>query len=273
MNDLRAVAEAAARAGGAVLLEHAGRITGLRTKSGAPDMVTAADVASGVAIARVIKQLLPNARFVVEEPEVYELAGVARGTLDDHEVWVVDPLDGTTSFVHAYPCWSVSVACLRDSVPVVGAVFNVPADEMVTADRGGGATLNGVPLTCEGATTLERALLGTGFPYDRGAPLDRQLRILERLLRPAHDIRRDGSAAVDLCNVAINRTDGFWETALQPWDMAAGVLIVEESGGTVTDLLGAPWTTATRDVVAANTALHAIMLAAIGEVDGRQRAL
>lgn len=267
MSELRALAEAAARAGAAVLLEHAGNITELRTKSGATDLVSAADVASGVAIARTIANGMSGARFVIEEPEVYERAGVTAGSLGDDLVWVIDPLDGTTSFVHSYPCWSVSIACLEKGQPIVGVVYNVPADEMVSASLGAGATLNGHALSCAGSPTLEGALLGTGFPYDRGAGLDRQLRLLERLLRPAHDIRRDGSAAVDLCHVAIGRTDGFWETSLRPWDMAAGVLVVQESGGVVSDFQGRPWTTATCDVVAANAALHAVLLEAIAEVD------
>ena len=184
---------------------------------------------------------------------------------------VIDPLDGTTSFVHGYPCWSVSVGCLEAGRPVAGAVFNVPADEMVSAACGRGATLDGAELTCTGAVRHDEALLGTGFPYDRGAPLDRQLRLFERLLRPAHDIRRDGSAAVDLCNVAIGRTDGFWEIDLKPWDMAAGVLVVEESGGRVTDFAGRRWTSETRDVVAANPTLHAALLEVITTVERRDR--
>lgn len=267
MADLRTIAESAARVGGAVLREHAGRITGLRTKSGSADMVSAADVASGVAVVSAIAEQLPEAHFVVEEPEVYALAGVTPGTLGDDEVWVIDPLDGTTSFVHSYPCWSVSVACLRAGRPVAAAIYNVPANEMVTAALGEGASLDGAPLTCHGADTLERALLCTGFPYDRGEPFTRQVRLLEALVRPAHDVRRDGSAAVDLCHVAAGRVDAFWETALQPWDMAAGVLIVEEAGGLVTDFGGNPWTVVTRDVVAANLALHAVLLEALRRAD------
>ena len=268
MLDLRRIAESAARAGGAVLAAHAGHVTGIRTKGSVVDMVTEADVASGVSVVRAIAAADGSARFVVEEPEVYDLAGVTHGALDDPEVWVIDPLDGTTSFIHGYPCYSVSVACLHEGVPVAGAVYNVPRDEMASASLGGGAFLDGVRLTCEGATEMSSALITTGFPYDRGAPLDRQLRIFAEVLRPAHDVRRDGSAAIDLCNVAIGRTDGFWETALKPWDMAAGVLIATESGAMVTDLLGAPWTTATCDVLAANAQLHATLLEIISRAEG-----
>lgn len=267
MSELREIAESAGRAGARVLLEHAGRITGLTTKSASADLVSAADVASGVAVTRAIAEARPNSRFVVEEPQVYELADVQRGDLDDPEVWVIDPLDGTTSFVHTYPCWSVSVACLRSGRPIAGAVYNVPADEMVSAETGEGATCDGSPLRISGSPTLERALLATGFPYDRGLPLERQLRLLRRLLTPAHDIRRDGSAAVDLCHIALGRVDGYWELNLQPWDFAAGILVVEEAGGVVTDFTGAPWSVRTRDVIAANPELHAVLLRAIREVE------
>lgn len=264
---LIATAEGAARAGAAVLKEHAGSITELRTKSASADMVSAADVGAGVAIARALAGVVPGAGFVVEEPEVYDLAGVDRGDPADAAVWVIDPLDGTTSFVHGYPCWSVSIGLVRHGRPSLGVVYNVPANEMICAAEGAGATLNGAPLRISGSPTLERALLATGFPYDRGAAWDRQIRLLERLVRPAHDVRRDGSAAVDLCNVACNRVDGFWETNLQVWDMAAAALIVLESGGLVTGFDGEPWSAHSRDVIAANPALHAVMLAAIREVD------
>ncbi len=268
MSDLRRIAEASARAGADVLRRHIGRVTELRTKTANADMVSAADVASGVAVVQAVVKALPSARFVVEEEEVYGLAGAVSGDLWDPEVWVIDPLDGTTSFVHTYPCWSVSVACLRHGRPVAGAVYNVPADEMASAERGAGATLNGTPIRCTDTETLQRALLATGFPYDRGAPLTRQLALLQRLLPPSHDIRRDGSAAVDLCHVAAGRVDGYWELDLQPWDFAAGVLIVEEAGGVVTGFDGAAWTPTTRDVIAANPTLHAVLLEAVRHVEG-----
>lgn len=267
--DLMEIAQTAARQAGAVLRGHAGHVTGVRTKSGSADLVSAADVASGVEMVRRIAERLPEPRFMIEEDEVHEITGASRGSLDDAEVWVVDPLDGTTSFVHGYPCYSVSVACLRDGQPVAGAVYNVPADEMVCAATGEGAWRDGDRISCSGAASIEGALLATGFPYDRAAPLDRQLRILERMLRAAHDIRRDGSAAIDLCHVATGRVDGFWETALKPWDMAAGVLIVTEAGGLATDSDGRPWSVRTSDIIAANPALHPHLLAAIRSVDTR----
>jgi myo-inositol-1(or 4)-monophosphatase len=231
------------------------------------DFVSEADISAGVAAVRVIAQLDPHARFVIEEPEVYALAEVVAGNLDDPGVWVIDPLDGTTSFLHGYPTYSVSVAYLEHGIPQAGAVHNVPSNEVVSASVGAGARRNEDPIAPTRIETIEQALLITGFPYDRGATLDRQLAIFSGLVRDAHGIRRDGSAAIDCCHIACGRADAFWELGLQPWDTAAGVVILEESGALVTDLLGAPWTVETRDVLAASPALHAAMLARIAELD------
>jgi myo-inositol-1(or 4)-monophosphatase len=254
--DLRTLAEDAAQAGARELLRHAGHVDQVRTKTTSRDLVTAADVAAGIAVCRAIAESVEGARFIVEEPEVYARAGVARGTIDDSGVWVVDPLDGTTSFVHGYPCWGVSVAFLESGEPVAGAVLNVPAREMTSAAAGSGATTNGLPLACSNAPSLDQALLVTGFPYDRGEPLARQLRVLASVLEVIHDVRRDGSAAVDCCHVAAGRADGFWEFGLHAWDLAAGVLVLREAGALVTDPAGRPWTPHTADVVAANPQLH-----------------
>lgn len=260
---MRTVAEAA-RAGGAVLAAHHGPLKQVRTKSTRFDMVTEADVASGVAVVRSIAERFEHARFVVEEPEVCALAGVTAGALDDPEVWVVDPLDGTTSFIHCYPCYSVSVAFARDGVPVAGAVYNVPADEMTLAGLGYGAFLGDAPLRCTGVEAVEDALLITGFPYDRTTLLDRQLDVFSRLVRVAHGTRRDGSAAIDCCHVAAGRADAFWEFGLKPWDMAAGVVALREAGARVTDIAGGEWTLTAGDILTANPTLHARLLALTG---------
>ena len=261
MTDLRAIAEAAARAGGAALRTYEGAYGDVRTKSTSIDLVTAADLASGAATVAAIAERLEDARFVVEEPEVYDLVGVTPGALTDGEVWVIDPLDGTTSFVHDYPCWSVSVACLRGGHPVAGAVYNVPADELTSAAAGQGAARNGTRLSCTNTPSLHESLLITGFPYDRGSLLDRQLEVLRTFLKhPVHAIRRDGSAAIDCCHVAAGRADGFWEFGLKPWDMAAGVVILTESGAAVTGIDGEPWSAGSTGVIAANPTLHAALV-------------
>lgn len=261
--ELLQAAEAAARAGAEVVRAGAGHYESVRTKSSGADLVTEIDVASGVAAVRAIVDICPDARFVVEEPEVYGLTGATQGALDDAEVWVIDPLDGTTSFVHGYPCYSVSVACLRDGEPAVGAVLNAATGELYTAEAGGGAFLDGRAIRCTSTPDIPHALLATGFPYERTTTLDRQLRVFAQVIRIAHDIRRDGSAAVDCCETACGRVDAFWEIALRPWDMAAGVCILREAGAVVSDTAGRPWTPHTTDIVTANPTLHTEILALI----------
>lgn len=260
---LKAVREAAL-AGGRVLRERDGDLGAVRSKGWTTDFVTEADIASGLATVRSILSFDPAARIVVEEPEVCAELGIEPGSIDDPEVWVVDPLDGTTSYVHGFPCYSVAVALVRDGQPVAGAVYNAALDELCSAAVGRGATRNDNPIRCSNASAVNQALLVTGFPYDRGAPLDRQLRVLAAFLRnPVHGIRRDGSAAIDCCHVAAGRADGFWEFALKPWDMAAGVVICREAGATVTDVNGAPWSAHSESICVAGTELHPHMLEVI----------
>jgi myo-inositol-1(or 4)-monophosphatase len=252
--------QAAARAGGAVLRSMRGSFGAARRKSSRVDFVTDADIAAGVAACRAIAERIESARFIVEEPEVYRRAGVMRGELGSHDVWVIDPLDGTTSFVHGYPCYSTSVALVSGTQPCAGAVYNAALDELASALSGSGAHLDGTPLSVSRVARLEDALLATGIPYDRGRPFDMQMRVLERVARVAHDIRRDGSAAVDCCSVAARRVDGFWEFELKPWDLAAGVVILREAGAVVTGTDGRPWDVFTPGIVTAGPALHAALL-------------
>lgn len=255
------VAKTAARAGGRVLESRRGDLGEVRSKSSLTDLVTDVDVAAGLATVRAILAALPNARFVIEEEELYELAGATRGTLDDSEVWVIDPLDGTTSFVHGYPNYSVSVAVLREGTPVAGAVYNAALGEMNSAAVRLGAFRDAKRLHTQSAEKVGEALLITGFPYDRGKPLDRQLAALAAFLRaPVHGIRRDGSAALDCSHVAGGRADGYWEFGLHPWDVAAGIVILREAGAVVTDAEGAPWTPHSTSICTANPTLHAGML-------------
>ncbi len=260
-------ARRAALAGARVLESRTSDQGERRSKSSATDFVTEADIASGVAVVREIAARRSGARFVIEEDEVYDLASAPRGAVDHPEVWVIDPLDGTTSFIHGFPCYSVSVACLRAGQPVAGAVFDVARREMHSAATGHGAHRDGAPVLVSAAAALGDALLVTGFPYDRGKPLDRQLAVLAGFLRaPVHGIRRDGSAAVDCCHVASGRADGFWEYGLKPWDMAAGVVILREAGATVTDVDGRPWTAHSTSICAAGPSLQPRMLKLIAGV-------
>jgi myo-inositol-1(or 4)-monophosphatase len=272
MHDELHAARAAALAAARRIASSGRDIGSVRIKGSQTDMVTDTDIAAGVAAVDAITMFDEHATFVIEEEEVYEATGCRRGELDHGDVWVIDPLDGTTSFVHGYPSYSVSVALLRDGTPIAGAVYNVPAAEMLSAAYGLGATADGVDVRCTQAARLSDALLITGFPYDRGAPLDRQLAILGRFLRaPVHGIRRDGSAALDCCHVAAGRADGFWEFGLKPWDMAAGVVILREAGARVTGVDGETWSVGSTGIVAANPALHERMLHIVLNTDAGER--
>lgn len=265
MRDALETARLAAAAGGAVLQARVADPGTVRSKSSATDFVSEADIASGVATVRTIVERHPGACVVVEEPEVCEELGIAPGGLDDALVWVVDPLDGTTSFLHGYPCYSVSVALLADGRPVAGAVMNAASGELFSAAEGTGAWRDNQPIRCTSAHSIREALLITGFPYDRTVALDRQLAVLADFLRtPVHGIRRDGSAAIDCCHVASGRADGFWEFGLQPWDTAAGAIICSEAGATVTALDGSPWSVNAGGICVAGAQLHAAMLELIG---------
>lgn len=270
MREMLDAAVAAARAGGRVIEGSSGNLGFVRAKGSPTDVVTDVDIASGVAVVKAIKERFPEAEFLVEEDEVYALAEVECGSLEDPEVWVIDPLDGTTSFVHGYPTYSVAVAVMLNGEPVAGAVYNPAAGEMISGARGLGAWRDGVRLHVTDVDSIPEALLITGFPYDRGAVLDRQLAVLGAFLRaPVHGIRRDGSAEVDCCHVAAGRADGFWEYALKPWDMAAGVVILREAGATVTDAEGQPWTAHSTSICTANPRLHPRMLDVIRAATGR----
>lgn len=262
------IAVDAARAGAAVVSSRSAGFGGVRSKSSATDLVTEVDILAGVAVVQAILAADPSANIVVEEAEVYELTGVSPGDTSDSEVWLIDPIDGTTSFVHGYPCYSVSVALMRAGRPVAGAVVDVARNTVMSAAEGLGSTLNGKHVRCATAGRLNEALLITGFPYDRGVALDRQLAVLTAFLRaPVHGIRRDGSAALDCCHVAAGSADGFWEYGLQPWDTAAGVIICREAGARVTDIEGRDWMPSSNaGVVIANPELHEQMLELIAEV-------
>jgi len=259
-NDLE-TAKTAALTAGALVRSRADAVGAVRSKTTAIDLVSETDIASGVEAVRAILARDSGASFVVEEPEVYELAGATVGDLEHGRVWVIDPIDGTTSFLHGYPCYSVSIALLEDGQPRVGVVYNAALDELNWAARGQGAFLGGAPLSPSPTEDLSRAVLVTGFPYDRTEPLELQLRALSAFLRhPIQDVRRDGSAAIDCCHVAKGRCDGYWEYGLRVWDIAAGVLICEEAGARVTDIDGQPWSVHSSTICTANPTLHAKML-------------
>jgi myo-inositol-1(or 4)-monophosphatase len=255
----RAVAFEAARAAGEVLLAAFGRLSpdDVRYK-GEKDLVTVVDERAQDAIVERLASEFPEHGIFAEE-----------GTTERRDAeyrWVVDPLDGTTNFVHAYPMVSVSIALERAGAPLVGVVHAPVMGETFDAVVGGGARRNGEAIRVSRRERLIDALLGTGFACVRGGATRTNLPIVSAIAPRAQGVRRGGSAALDLAYVAMGRFDGFWELELSPWDTAAGVLLVREAGGRVTDFDDGPDFVARREIVATNGVLHPALLAAIREV-------
>jgi len=246
------VALEAARAGSAQVAIGLNRPIRIDFKS-ETDPATEIDYRSEQAIIDVLNRHLPGDPIVGEE---------GGGRLPDRgRVWLVDPLDGTTNFIHGFPWISISVALWINNVPEVGVVLNPLTGEEYTATRGEGAHLNGYPLQVSSIDSLARALVVTGFPYDPAERIKICDSTFKRVLERVQGIRRLGSAALDLCMVAQGRMDGYWEQDLSPWDMGAGVLIVSEAGGTVTGKSGHPLSTPENGyVVATNGLIHRQML-------------
>jgi myo-inositol-1(or 4)-monophosphatase len=247
-----AVAVEAALAGGEILKSYFGGDFRIAYK-GALNLVTDADLASEKEIVGILGKRFPGAAILAEE------AGEALGASGFR--FIIDPLDGTTNFAHGYPVFAVSIACEFAEEVVAGVVYDPTREELFTAARGRGAFLNGRRLRVSATEELGRALLVTGFPYDLKENLTGNLRLFNRFMGASRAVRRDGSAALDLCYVAAGRFDGFWEEKLGPWDTAAGALVVEEAGGRVTDLDGNEFHYRKGAVVASNSTLHEQMLA------------
>ena len=220
---------------------------------GAIDLVTEADHAAEQAIVAIVRQQHPDHDILAEEGD-YPRRGA------DH-CWIVDPLDGTTNFAHGFPWFAVSIALEVRGAIVLGAVFNPHNRELFVAGRGQGATLNGRPLQVSATEQLERAFLATGFAYDHKTTPDNNYGQFASFQRAAQAVRRAGVASLDLACVAAGRFDGFWELQLKPWDVAAGVLLVEEAGGRVSDYAGAPMPLDRGQILASNGRLHAAMQA------------
>lgn len=221
--------------------------------------VTEADLAAEQAILDVVLRRFPGHDFLTEER-------APRASGSDY-VWVVDPIDGTVNYAHGFPHSCASVAVVRRGVTLAGGIYDPFRDELFLAERGRGATLNGRPLKVGKAGRLGDALLLTGFAYDRHLKAAQYAGYVRKFLKTAQDLRRSGSAALDLAWVAAGRVDGYWEFTLNPWDVAAGRLLVEEAGGTVTDFSGKPWPrdprTWGKETLASNGNIHRGMLSVL----------
>jgi myo-inositol-1(or 4)-monophosphatase len=248
-------AEGAARQAGAYILE---AMSGLRQVDykGRVDMVTNVDRGSEALILENIRRAYPEHAILAEETGDNQLSSDWR--------WIIDPIDGTTNFVHGYPFFCVSIAVQFQRQTVAAVVFDPVHDEMFSALLGQGAFLNGAALRVSPTTDLSKALLATGFPYDLDDRWHRSMDYFKLFYCQTHGVRRDGAAALDLCYVAAGRFDGFWEYDLKPWDVAAGLLLVTEAGGKVTDFRGNPSGLGDGQLVASNGAIHERMLEVLG---------
>ena len=257
---LLAVAREAARDAAAIIRDAAPRVRDIvwREKQ-ATDFVSEVDVAAETRILEVVRARVPTAGILAEESS----ATISSERLGTGVVFVIDPLDGTSNFLHGYPEYAVSIGVLVDGVPSAGVVIDVPLGEEFTATAGGGAFCNGVPIRVSNISNPQRALFGTGFPFTRAEEIPPYLEQLGRVMSGAAGVRRAGAAALDLAAVAAGRFEGFFETRLSPWDIAAGILLVREAGGVATTFDGAPCPVARTGIVAASAAMHPWLLRTI----------
>ncbi len=258
MREFLAVAEEIAREAGGLLREYYHR--GVRTEyKGDVDLVTEADRASEKLIVERLTKALPGHGIYGEEG--------TRSGLESEFRWYVDPLDGTTNFAHGFPVFCVVLGCERrrpglaadeDGEMMAGVIYDPLRDEMFSAARGAGATLNGEPIRVSKVGTLQESLIATGFPSQKrhGSP---NIHFYQEFTLRSHGVRRAGSAALDLAYVACGRIDGYWEFKLNPWDTSSGYLLVEEAGGTITHFDGGKFTLDSREVFATNGLIHGEM--------------
>ena len=246
-----------AREAGALLANYFERRVAFELK-GDFDLVTEADRASEKLIVERLRSHFPTHGIMAEEGGGHESPSGYR--------WFVDPLDGTTNFAHSFPMFNVTLGLEREGEMLAGVIFDPVRQEMFTAERGSGAWLNNRRIRVSGVRRLEDSLASTGFP-SRKRHQNVNIHFYHQMAMASHGVRRTGSAALDLAYVACGRLDAFWEFGLKPWDMAAGVLLVREAGGSVSDMRGAPHgVTSSEDLLADNGALHEQVLGLFGEI-------
>lgn len=255
MHPMLNIATRAARTAGDIIVRHMDRVQGLEvTTKGYNDFVTEVDRQAEDAIIRTIHKAYPHHAILAEESG-------RQG--DDAYQWIIDPLDGTTNYLHGFPQFAVSIALMHKGVLEQGVVYDPLRQELFTATRGSGALLNDRRIRVSRQTKLEGALLGTGFPFKDQKRLEVYLATFKSLFPTTSGIRRAGSAALDLAYVACGRFDGFWEFGLREWDMAAGVLLVQEAGGLVSDINGGHDYLQSGNIAAGNPKIYKAILRTI----------
>lgn len=240
---------------GRILADRFGRAIEIKQK-GEIDLVTEADLAAEQLIVERIRSYYPRHAILAEESGEAIVEGAGEWK------WIIDPLDGTTNYAHAYPCFCVSIGLEYKGAMALGVIYDPMRDETFAAERGEGATLNGRRIRVSEIDDLNSAMLCTGFPYDVRDHGD-FARHFHNFIMHAQAVRRDGSAALDLAAVACGRFDGFWEEGLRPWDVAAGVLLIEEAGGRVSRYDGSTFDIYTPPIIASNGLVHDAMMSVL----------
>lgn len=250
--DYQRFSEKSAKEAGAFALKHIGRIRNISYK-GRMNLFTDVDTKCEKLILNGIKKNFPGHGILSEE------AGII-GSRSSRYCWLIDPLDGTTNYCHSFPFYCVSIALMKDGEVITGVVYDPERDELFSACRNRGAFLNRKRIKASRIGDLSKSLLATGFPYRLGKAMRRNIDNFRSFMLKAQAVRRAGSAALDLCYVAMGRFDGFWELDLNPWDTAAAALIVEEAGGKVTTFKGERFNPFIKEIVASNSRIHKKML-------------
>jgi myo-inositol-1(or 4)-monophosphatase len=257
-----AVAIRTASHAGSWIRSRVGEFTQLNQKYSIHDVVTEIDRGAEMMIRNMILTYFPEHAFLGEEGVEPGPQAAIRATQEASEaeyLWIVDPIDGTTNFVHGFPFFCVSIALAYRGEIIVGVIYDPSKDEMFVAEKGKGAYLSGKPIHVSSETSLATSLVATGFPADRDGALVKNLLGIQVITPQVRNIRVAGSAALHLAYVAAGRLSGFWEIGLNAWDMAAGIILIQEAGGQVTDTLGQPYQLLVRNVLATNGAIHQAM--------------
>jgi myo-inositol-1(or 4)-monophosphatase len=264
MKEFKKIAIQAALKGGEILRKHRGNVKNIGFKDEV-NLVTEVDKISEEAILQIIKKNFPGHAILTEESEEF-IPDVCPETKKSKSIykWVIDPLDGTTNYAHGLPIYCVSIALEENGKIILGVVYNPNLDELFVAEKRRGAFLSCGKIkrriSVSQTTKLSQSLLATGFPYDIRTSKINNLDHFANFYKKAQAVRRGGSAALDLCYLAMGRFDGFWELKLSPWDTAAGSLLVEEAGGKVTDFLGEPFNIYLKEILASNGKIHQQMM-------------
>lgn len=239
-----------AKHSGSILKQFWGRLHHIEEKEFAGDLVTEADKASEKYIIHSLKERFPSYAILAEE------SGQLEFNSESDFLWVIDPLDGTTNYAHQYPLFAVSIALLFKGLSILGVIYNPILEELFQAAQGQGATLNGRPIKVSDTEKLSRSLLATGFPYNRRQTSNNNYKEFCHFTHLTQGVRRGGSAALDLAYTAAGRFDGYWELGIKPWDMAAGIVILKEAGGQISDYNLDPINLSQGRILASNGKIH-----------------